>query len=116
MIEFSSTQSNMLMSIAGYLIGYKGINSKTNAASLLGKIKNTEPLFASHTNALKDLGDKLTEVINNSGISGKSSKGGTSSTLNIVKCHLLLHLHIKLTIFIISKNELNCTFIYYIYS
>ena len=84
MIEFSSTQSEMLMGIAGYLIGYKGINSKTSAASLLGKIKNTEPLFVSHTNALKDLGDKLTEIINNSGISAKASKGGTTSTLNIV--------------------------------
>ena len=29
MIEFSSTQSEMLMGIAGYLFGYKGINSKT---------------------------------------------------------------------------------------
>ena len=84
MIEFSSTQSEMLMGIAGYLIGYKGINSKTTAASLFGKFKNTEPLFVSHTNALKDLGDKLTEIINNSGISGKASKGGTTSTLNIV--------------------------------
>ena len=84
MVEFSFTQSTALMGIAGYLFGYKGINSKTSAASLLGKIKNTEPLFVSHTNALKDLGDKLTEIINNSSISGKSSKGGTTSTLNIV--------------------------------
>ena len=84
MVEFSSTQSTTLMGIAGYLFGYKGINSKTSAASLLGKIKNTEPLFVSHTNALKDLGDKLTEIINNSSISGKSSKEGASSTLNIV--------------------------------
>ena len=84
MVEFSSTQSAMLMGIAGYLIGYKGINSKTTATSLFGKFKNTEPLFVSHTNAIKDLGDKLTEIINNSGISGKASKGGTTSTLNIV--------------------------------
>ena len=82
MVEFSSTQSTTLMSIAGYLFGYKGINSKTNAASLLGKIKNNEPLFVSHTNAIKDLGDKLTEIINNSG--GKDPKRGTTSTLNIV--------------------------------
>ena len=84
LVEFSSTQSTALMGIAGYLFGYKGINSKTTAASLFGKFKNTEPLFVSHTNALKDLGDKLTEIINNSGISGKDSKGGTTSTLNIV--------------------------------
>ena len=84
LVEFSSTQSTALMGIAGYLFGYKGINSKTSAASLFGKFKNTEPLFVSHTNALKDLGDKLTEIINNSGISGKTSKGGTTSTLNIV--------------------------------
>ena len=82
MIEFSSTQSEMLMGIAGYLIGYKGINSKTTTASLFGKFKNTEPLFVSHTNALKDLGDKLTEIINNSG--GKDPQRGTTSTLNIV--------------------------------
>ena len=43
LVEFASTQSNMLMSIAGYLLGYKGINPTANAASLLGKIKNNEP-------------------------------------------------------------------------
>ena len=63
LVEFSFTQSNMLMSIAGYLLGYKGINPTTNAVSLLGKVKNTEPLFLGPTEGSKFYGDLLEEIL-----------------------------------------------------
>ena len=70
------------MSIAGYLLGYKGINSTTNAASLLGKIKNNEPLFLGPTEGSKFYGDLLEEILAKySTINGADS--GTA-TLNIV--------------------------------
>jgi hypothetical protein len=37
--------SNMLVAIAGYLFGDKGINTSANYASLTSKIKNTAPIF-----------------------------------------------------------------------
>ena len=82
LVEFSFTQSNMLMSIAGYLLGYKGINPTTNAASLLGKIKNNEPLFLGPTEGSKFYRDLLEEILAKySTINGADS--GTA-TLNIV--------------------------------
>ena len=81
LVEFSFTQSNMLMSIAGYLLGYKGINPTTNVASLLGKIKNNEPLFLGPTEGSKFYGDLLEEILAKYATSGSCS--GTA-TLNIV--------------------------------
>lgn len=39
------TAANMLVAITGYLFGDKGVNLSTNASSLLGKVKNTEPIL-----------------------------------------------------------------------
>jgi hypothetical protein len=78
LVEFSFTQSNMLMSIAGYLLGDKGINPTAKVSSLLGKIKNNEPLFTGHTTYFKELSylfDNLLSAI-------KSS--GSAATLNVV--------------------------------
>ncbi len=83
--EHAFTQANMLMSIAGYLLGNTGINKTSDFGSLKGSIKNTEPLFVSPTDTLKGFYDMLTDVINNTGISGGAAGGGgTTSTLNIV--------------------------------
>lgn len=81
LVEFSFTQSNMLMSIAGYLLGYKGINPTTNAASLLGKIKNNEPLFLGPNEGSKFYGDRLEEILAKYTTSGS---GSGTATLNIV--------------------------------
>lgn len=82
LVEFSFTQSNMLMGIAGYLLGYKGINSTTNAISLLGKVKNNEPLFLGPTEGSKFYGDLLEEIL-----AKYTTIGGANSanaTLNVV--------------------------------
>lgn len=97
LVEFSFTQSNMLMGIAGYLLGDKGINPTANVSSLLGKIKNTEPLFISHTECLKELSylfDSLVSTIKATQIvdpsiqssihTGAAESSGIESTLNIV--------------------------------
>ena len=82
LVEFSSTQSAMLMSIAGYLLGYKGMNPKTNAASLLGKIKNNEPLFLGPREGSKFYGDLLEEIL--SKYTTTTGSDSASATLNIV--------------------------------
>ena len=82
LVEFSSTQSAMLMSIAGYLLGYKGINPKTNAASLLGKIKNNEPLFLGPREGSKFYGDLLEEIL--SKYTTTTGDNSANATLNIV--------------------------------
>ena len=82
LVEFSSTQSAMLMSIAGYLLGYKGINPKTNAASLLGKIKNNEPLFLGPREGSKFYGDLLEEIL--SKYTTTTGSDSANATLNIV--------------------------------
>ena len=81
--EYAVTQANMLMGITGYLLGNTGINKTSDFGSLKGSIKNTEPLFVSPTDTLNGFYDMLTELINNTGISGGAS-GGASSTLNVV--------------------------------
>ena len=81
LVGFSSTQSNMLMSIAGYLLGYKGINPKTNAASLLGKIKNNEPLFLGPNEGYKFYGDILEEIL--SRYIPTTESDSANATLNI---------------------------------
>lgn len=82
LVEFSFTQSNMLMGIAGYLLRYKGINSTTNAVSLLGKIKNTEPLFLGPTEGSKFYGDLLEEILTK--YTTTSGANSASTTLNVV--------------------------------
>ena len=82
MVEFSSTQSASLMGIAGYLLGYKGINPKTNAASLLGKIKNNEPLFLGPREGSKFYGDLLEEILSRYMTTTRSDSA--NATLNIV--------------------------------
>ena len=82
LVEISSTQSAMLMSIAGYLLGYKGINPKTNAASLLGKIKNNEPLFLGPREGYKFYGDLLEEIL--SRYIPTTESDSANATLNIV--------------------------------
>ena len=81
MVEFSSTQSTALMGIAGYLFGYKGINSKTNAASLLGKIKNNEPLFLGPSKGSKFYGDLLEEIL--AKYTSAIGSNSANATLNI---------------------------------
>ena len=44
-IEFLSAAANMLTAIASYLFGDKGVNLKTPASQLLGKIKNNAPIL-----------------------------------------------------------------------
>ena len=39
------TAANMLVAIAGYLLGEKGINEKTAFSQLTGKIQNTSPII-----------------------------------------------------------------------
>ena len=82
LVEFSFTQSNMLMSIAGYLLGYKGINPTTNAVSLLGKVKNTEPLFLGPTEGSKFYGDLLEEILAKYATTSGANSAG--ATLNVV--------------------------------
>lgn len=85
MVEFSFTQSNMLMGIAGYLLGDKGINPTANAASLLGKIKNNEPLFLGPTEGSKFYGDLLEEILAKYvPTSTGADSGSGSATLNVV--------------------------------
>ena len=82
LVEFSFTQSNMLMGIAGYLLGYKGISPTTNTTTLLGKVKNNEPLFLGPTEGSKFYGDLLEEIL-----AKYLTFGGTNSssaTLNVV--------------------------------
>ena len=81
LVEFSSTQSEMLMGIAGYLFGYKGINFKTNAASLLGKIKNNEPLFLGPSKGSKFYGDLLEEIL--AKYTSAIGSNSANATLNI---------------------------------
>ena len=45
LIDKMTLASNMLVAIAGYLFGDKGINTSSNYASLTSKIKNTAPIF-----------------------------------------------------------------------
>ena len=45
LIDKMTLASNMLVAIAGYLFGDKGINTSANYASLTSKIKNTAPIF-----------------------------------------------------------------------
>ena len=86
LVEFASTQSEMLMGIAGYLIGYKGINSKTTAASLLGKIKNNEPLFLGPTEGSKFYGDLLEKILAKYiATSTGADSGSGSATLNLIQ-------------------------------
>lgn len=86
LVEFASTQSEMLMGIAGYLIGYKGINSKTTAASLLGKIKNNEPLFLGPTEGSKFYGDLLEKILAKYITTGTGADSGSgSATLNLIQ-------------------------------
>ena len=82
LVKFSSTQSASLMGIAGYLLGYKGINPKTNAASLLGKIKNNEPLFLGPREGSKFYGDLLEEIL--SKYTTTTGSDSANATLNIV--------------------------------
>lgn len=81
LVEFSSTQSTVLMGIAGYLFGYKGINYKTNAASLLGKIKNNEPLFLGPSKGSKFYGDLLEEIL--AKYTSAIGSNSANATLNI---------------------------------
>ena len=82
LVEFSFTQSNMLMGIAGYLLGYKGISPTTNAVSLLGKVKNNEPLFLGPTEGSKFYGDLLEEIL--AKYITTSGTNPSSATLNVV--------------------------------
>ena len=82
LVKFSFTQSTSLMGIAGYLLGYKGINPKTNAASLLGKIKNNEPLFLGPREGSKFYGDLLEEIL--SKYTTTTGSDSANATLNIV--------------------------------
>ena len=82
LVEFSFTQSNMLMGIAGYLLGYKGISPTTNATSLLGKVKNNEPLFLGPTEGSKFYGDLLEEIL--AKYMSTTGINSSSATLNVV--------------------------------
>ncbi len=83
LVEFSFTQSNMLMGIAGYLLGDKGINPTANASSLLGKIKNNEPLFLGPTEGSKLYKDLLEEILTNY-TSTSTGVDSSNATLNVV--------------------------------
>lgn len=74
-IEFLSATANMLTAIAGYLYGEKGINLKTPASQLLGKIKNNSPI----------LGDKsMQEIIIDSDAAAENDYSGGSASLDLL--------------------------------
>lgn len=55
LIDKMTLASNMLVAIAGYLFGDKGINTSSNYASLTSKIKNTAPIFGDSPIVIPDL-------------------------------------------------------------